>query len=255
MKLVSWNVNGLRACLKKGFLESFQALDADVFCLQETKLQAGQAELDLPGYEQYWNYAEKKGYSGTAVFTRRPPLAVTYDIGDSAHVGEGRSITLEFPDCYVVTVYTPNSQDGLARLPYRMEWEDAFRAYLLGLDEKKPVIVCGDLNVAHQEIDLKNPGPNRGNAGFSDEERGKFTELLQAGFTDTFRYRNPDLTGAYSWWSYRFHAREKNAGWRIDYFLVSDRLRESVAAAPIYQEIYGSDHCPVGLELDMEVSA
>ena len=231
MKLVSWNVNGLRACLKKGFLDSFQALDADVFCLQETKLQAGQAELDLPGYEQFWNYADKKGYSGTALFTRRPPLSVTYDIGDSAHVGEGRSITLELPECYVVTVYTPNAQDGLARLPYRMEWEDAFRSYLLGLDEKKPVIVCGDLNVAHQEIDLKNPGPNRGNAGFSDEERAKFSQLLDSGFVDTFRLLYPDRTGAYSWWSYRFHAREKNAGWRIDYFLVSQRLAGQVAAA------------------------
>ena len=249
MKLVSWNVNGLRACLKKGFLESFQALDADVFCLQETKLQPGQVELDLPGYAQYWNSAEKKGYSGTAVFTRREPLAVTYDIGDADHVGEGRSITLEFPDCYVVTVYTPNAQEGLARLPYRMAWEDAFRAYLRELDGKKPVIVCGDLNVAHEEIDLKNPKTNRGNAGFSDEERAKFGELLAAGFTDTFRWLYPDRTGAYSWWSYRFHARENNAGWRIDYFLVSDRLRERIAAAEIHADIYGSDHCPVSLTL------
>ena len=249
MKLISWNVNGLRACLKKGFLESFQSLDADVFCLQETKLQPGQVELDLPGYAQYWNSAEKKGYSGTAVFTRREPLAVTYDIGDADHVGEGRSITLEFPDCYVVTVYTPNAQEGLARLPYRMAWEDAFRAYLRELDGKKPVIVCGDLNVAHEEIDLKNPKTNRGNAGFSDEERAKFGELLAAGFTDTFRWLYPDRTGAYSWWSYRFHARENNAGWRIDYFLVSDRLRERIAAAEIHADIYGSDHCPVSLTL------
>ena len=249
MKLVSWNVNGLRACLKKGFLESFQSLDADVFCLQETKLQPGQVELDLPGYAQYWNSAEKKGYSGTAVFTRREPLAVTYDIGDADHVGGGRSITLEFPDCYVVTVYTPNAQEGLARLPYRMAWEDAFRAYLRELDGKKPVIVCGDLNVAHEEIDLKNPKTNRGNAGFSDEERAKFGELLAAGFTDTFRWLYPDRTGAYSWWSYRFHARENNAGWRIDYFLVSDRLRERIAAAEIHADIYGSDHCPVSLTL------
>ena len=249
MKLVSWNVNGLRACLKKGFLESFQSLDADMFCLQETKLQPGQVELDLPGYAQYWNSAEKKGYSGTAVFTRREPLAVTYDIGDADHVGEGRSITLEFPDCYVVTVYTPNAQEGLARLPYRMAWEDAFRAYLRELDGRKPVIVCGDLNVAHEEIDLKNPKTNRGNAGFSDEERAKFGELLAAGFTDTFRWLYPDRTGAYSWWSYRFHARENNAGWRIDYFLVSDRLRERIAAAEIHADIYGSDHCPVSLTL------
>lgn len=249
MKLVSWNVNGLRACLKKGFLDSFQILDSDVFCLQETKLQPGQVELDLPGYAQYWNSAEKKGYSGTAVFTRREPMAVTYDIGDPDHVGEGRSITLEFPDCYVVTVYTPNAQEGLARLPYRMEWEDAFRAYLRELDGKKPVIVCGDLNVAHEEIDLKNPRTNRGNAGFSDEERAKFGELLAAGFTDTFRWLYPDRTGAYSWWSYRFHARENNAGWRIDYFLVSDRLRERIAAADIHADVYGSDHCPVSLTL------
>lgn len=248
-KLISWNVNGLRACVGKGFLDYFKEADADVFCLQETKLQPGQVELDLPGYAQYWNSAEKKGYSGTAVFTRREPLAVTYDIGDADHVGEGRSITLEFPDCYVVTVYTPNAQEGLARLPYRMAWEDAFRAYLRELDGKKPVIVCGDLNVAHEEIDLKNPKTNRGNAGFSDEERAKFGELLAAGFTDTFRWLYPDRTGAYSWWSYRFHARENNAGWRIDYFLVSDRLRERIAAAEIHADIYGSDHCPVSLTL------
>ena len=252
MKLISWNVNGIRACLQKGFEDAFHTLNADFFCLQETKAQPLQVELDLPGYRQYWYSAEKKGYSGTAIFTRHEPLAVTYGVGVEELDHEGRLITLEYPNCFIATCYTP---DGLKRLDHRMAWDDAFRAYLVSLDRQKPVIVCGDLNVAHQEIDLKNPGPNRGNAGFSDEERGKFTELLQAGFTDTFRYRNPDLTGAYSWWSYRFHAREKNAGWRIDYFLVSDRLRESVAAAPIYQEIYGSDHCPVGLELDMEVSA
>ncbi|WP_130848073.1 exodeoxyribonuclease III [Intestinimonas timonensis] len=249
MKFISWNVNGLRACVQKGFYDYFQASDADVFCLQETKMQPGQAEIETPGYLQFWNSAEKKGYSGTAVFTRKEPLEVTYDIGDPAHVGEGRAITLEFPELYLVTVYTPNSKDGLARLPYRMEWEDAFRAYLKGLDEKKPVVVCGDLNVAHEEIDLKNPKTNRGNAGFSDEERAKMTELLAAGFTDTFRYLNPDLTGAYSWWSYRFKAREKNAGWRIDYFLVSDRLRERIEAAEIHSDILGSDHCPVSLTL------
>ena len=249
MKFISWNVNGLRACMKKGFLESFAALDADVFCLQETKLQPGQLELDLPGYRQYWNSAEKKGYSGTAVFSRVEPLDVTYDINDSGHVGEGRSITLEFEDFYLVTVYTPNAQRGLLRLDYRMAWEDAFRVYLRDLDGKKPVVVCGDLNVAHREIDLKNPGPNRGNAGFSDQERAKFGQLLEAGFTDTFRYLYPDRTGAYSWWSYQFHARENNAGWRIDYFLTSDRLRERIAAAEIYPDIPGSDHCPVGLEL------
>ena len=249
MKFVSWNVNGLRACLKKGFLESFQALDADVFCLQETKMQPGQAELDLPGYQEFWNSAEKKGYSGTAVFTRVPPLSVSYDIGDDAHVGEGRSITLEFEDFYLVTVYTPNAQDGLARIDYRMDWEDAFRAYLLSLDAKKPVVVCGDLNVAHQEIDLKNPKPNRGNPGFSDQEREKFSQLLASGFTDTFRWRYPDLAGAYSWWSYRFHARENNAGWRIDYFLSSDRLRDRITDAAIHADIYGSGHCPVSLTL------
>lgn len=250
MKFVSWNVNGLRACLQKGFSDSFSALDADIFCLQETKLQPDQVVLDLPGYRQYWNSAEKKGYSGTAVFTRIPPLSVFYDIGDPAHVGEGRSITLEFPDFYLVNVYTPNAQDGLKRLPYRMSWEDAFRSYLLSLDAKKPVVICGDLNVAHGEIDLKNPKSNRGNAGFSDEERSKFSQLLAAGFTDTFRYLYPDLAGAYSWWSYRFHARENNAGWRIDYFLVSDRLRSSIISAIIHKDIFGSDHCPVSLELD-----
>lgn len=249
MKFVSWNVNGLRACIGKGFQSFFMAADADVFCLQETKMQEGQAEVDLPGYRQLWNSAVKKGYSGTAVFTRWAPLSVTYDIGDAAHVGEGRSITLEFEDLYLVTVYTPNAQDGLARLPYRLAWEDAFRGYLCGLDQKKPVVVCGDLNVAHQAIDLKNPGPNRGHAGYSDEERGRLTDLLAAGFTDTFRYLNPQLTGAYSWWSYRFKAREKNAGWRIDYFLVSDRLRDRIEAAGIHSDVMGSDHCPVSLTL------
>jgi len=250
MKFVSWNVNGLRACLGKGFMDAFAALDADAFCLQETKMQPGQAELALPGhYREFWNSAEKKGYSGTAIFTRVEPLSVAYDIGDDAHVGEGRSITLEFEDYYLVTVYTPNAQDGLKRLDYRMAWEDAFRAYLLSLDEKKPVVVCGDLNVAHQEIDLKNPKSNRMNPGFSDQERAKFGELLAAGFTDTFRYLNPDLAGAYSWWSYRFHARENNAGWRIDYFLVSDRLRERIEGAAIHADVFGSDHCPVSLIL------
>ena len=249
MKFVSWNVNGLRACLGKGFLDSFATLDADVVCLQETKMQPGQAQVDLPGYQEFWNSAEKKGYSGTAVFTRVPPLSVSYDIGDDRHVGEGRSITLEFEDFYLVTVYTPNAQDGLKRLDYRMDWEDAFRDYLLSLDQHKPVVVCGDLNVAHQEIDLKNPKSNRQNPGFSDQEREKFTRLLSAGFTDTFRYLNPDLEGAYSWWSYRFHARENNAGWRIDYFLVSDRLRERILNARIHSDIFGSDHCPVSLEL------
>lgn len=249
MKFVSWNVNGLRACLSKGFLESFALLDADAFCLQETKMQLGQVELDLPGYQQFWNSAEKKGYSGTAIFTRIPPLSVNYDIDNEAHVGEGRSITLEFEDFYLVTVYTPNAQDGLKRLDYRMAWEDAFRDYLLSLDAKKPVLVCGDLNVAHQEIDLKNPKSNHMNPGFSDQEREKFSQLLAAGFTDTFRYLNPGLTGAYSWWSYRFHARENNAGWRIDYFLVSDRLRERITGAAIHADVFDSDHCPVSLTL------
>ena len=249
MKFVSWNVNGLRACLNKGFLDYFREADGDVFCLQETKIQPGQAELDLPGYEQYWNSAEKKGYSGTAVFSRVQPLSVSYDIGDPAHVGEGRSITLEFPDLYLVTCYTPNAQEGLARIDYRMAWEDAFRAYLKRLDADKPVVVCGDLNVAHEEIDLKNPRTNRGNAGFSDQERGKMTELLAAGFTDTFRYFHPDLAGAYTWWSYRFRAREKNAGWRIDYFLTSNRLQDRLVSSEIRSDIFGSDHCPVELVL------
>ncbi len=251
MKFVSWNVNGLRACLDKGFLEAFAALDADVFCLQETKMQPGQAEIDLPGYRQFWNSAEKKGYSGTAVFTRKEPLSVSYDIGHPGHVGEGRAITLEFEDLYLVTVYTPNSQDGLKRLDYRMEWEDAFRDYLLGLDAKKPVVVCGDLNVAHTEIDLKNPKTNRRNAGFTDEERAKLTRLLESGFTDSFRHLHPGLEGAYSWWSYRFKAREKNAGWRIDYFLTSDRLAPAIQEAAIHSDIFGSDHCPVSLVLDL----
>lgn len=249
MKFVSWNVNGLRACLKKDFIASFSALNADAFCLQETKMQPEQAELELPGYQMFWNSAEKKGYSGTAIFTRIPPLSVSYDIGDDNHVGEGRSITLEFKDYYLVTVYTPNAQDGLRRLDYRMAWEDAFRSYLLELDAKKPVIICGDLNVAHEEIDLKNPKSNRENPGFSDAEREKFSRLLAAGFTDTFRFLHPDLTGAYSWWSYRFHARENNAGWRIDYFLTSDRLREYILDACIHSDIFGSDHCPVSLTL------
>ena len=249
-KLISWNVNGLRACLNKGFLESFADLDADVFCLQEIKLQEGQVDLDLPaGYHDYWNYAEKKGYSGTAVFTRIEPLGVSRGIGIPAHDGEGRVLTLEFAEFFLVNVYTPNSQDGLRRLDYRMDWDDAFRAYVSGLDQEKPVIICGDLNVAHQEIDLKNPKTNRKNAGFTDEEREKFGTLLETGFTDSFRSLYPDRAGAYSWWSYRGGARERNAGWRIDYFLVSNRLRDKIAAAEIYPDIWGSDHCPVGLDL------
>ena len=249
MKLISWNVNGLRAAVGKGFLEYFKEMDADIFSLQETKLQAGQIDLDTEGYHQYWNYAEKKGYSGVAVFTKKEPLSVTYGIGVEEHDHEGRVITLEFADFYHVTVYTPNSQQENARLDYRMEWEDAFRAYLKKLDEKKPVIVCGDLNVAHTEIDLKNPKTNRRSAGFTDEERGKFTELLEAGFVDTFRHFYPDRTGAYSWWSYMFHARENNAGWRIDYFIVSDALQPRLEGAAIHPEIMGSDHCPVEVEL------
>ena len=249
MKFISWNVNGLRACVGKGFLEFFQQVDADFFCLQETKLQAGQIELDLPGYHQYWNCAEKKGYSGTAIFSKVEPLQVTYGLPQEEHNHEGRVITLELEQFYLVTVYTPNSQDQLARLEYRMQWEEDFRAYLQALDERKPVIVCGDLNVAHQEIDLKNPKTNRLNAGFTDEERAKMTALLQAGFTDSFRYFYPDVTGVYSWWSYRFKAREKNAGWRIDYFLVSDRLQSQLQGAKIWTEVLGSDHCPVELIL------
>ncbi len=249
MKLVSWNVNGLRAVCGKGFADVFASLDADIFCLQETKLQEGQIDLSFPGYESYWNYAEKKGYSGTAVFTKHTPLSVSLGIGIPEHDREGRVITLEYPDYYLITVYTPNSQNELARLPYRMEWEDAFLAYLKGLEKTKPVIFCGDLNVAHKEIDLKNPKTNRRNAGFTDEERAKFTALLDAGFTDTFRYFYPDAEGIYSWWSYRFRAREKNAGWRIDYFVVSDVLKDRLADAKIHTEITGSDHCPVELDL------
>ena len=253
MKLISWNVNGLRACLQKGFGDFFEQADADFFCLQETKLQPGQVALSLPGYEQYWNCAEKKGYSGTAIFTKRTPLSVTYGVGVEELDHEGRMITLEYDRFYVVTCYTPNAQDGLKRIDHRMKWEDAFREKLRELDAGKPVMICGDLNVAHNEIDLKHPGPNRGNAGFSDEERGKFSELLAAGFTDSFRYFYPDLKDAYSWWSYRFHARDNNAGWRIDYFLVSDRLRPALADARIRSDIFGSDHCPVELELKEEL--
>ena len=252
MKLISWNVNGLRACMGKGFPEFVEQAAPDVLCLQETKLQSGQLALELPGYRQYWNYAEKKGYSGTAIFSRREPLAVTYGLGLEEHDHEGRVITLEFEDFFLVTVYTPNAQEKLARIDYRLQWERAFREFLTGLDARKPVVVCGDMNVAHQEIDLKNPGPNRGNAGFSDQEREAFGQLLEAGFTDTFRLLHPDATGAYSWWSYRFHAREKNAGWRIDYFLVSRRLETRVKQADILAEVQGSDHCPVLLELDNE---
>lgn len=253
MKLISWNVNGLRACVGKGFLDFFHQSGADVFCLQETKLQPGQIELDLPGYEQYWNSAVKKGYSGTAVFTRVPPLSVSYGIGSSAHDDEGRAITVEFPDFYLVTCYTPNAQRGLTRLDFRMAWEDELRAYLKGLEGKKPVVLCGDLNVAHQEIDLKNPGPNRGNAGFSDEERAKMTQLLESGFVDTYRYFYPDTTGAYTWWSYMYHARENNAGWRIDYFIVSDALKDRLVDSKIHADVMGSDHCPVELELNAQV--
>lgn len=251
MKFISWNVNGLRACLNKGFMDFFNESDADAFCLQETKLQQGQVDLDLPGYYQYWNYAQKKGYSGTAVFTKKEPLSVRYDIDAPEHVGEGRCITLEYETYFLVTVYTPNSKRELERLEYRMTWEDAFRAYLLKLNEEKPVIVCGDMNVAHQEIDLKNPKSNRRNAGFTDEERGKMTDLLAAGFTDSFRLLYPDMTGAYTWWSYMFHAREKNAGWRIDYFLVSNTLKENVKESKIHADVLGSDHCPVEVVLDL----
>lgn len=251
MKFISWNVNGLRACVTKGFQAYFDNVQADGFCLQETKLQEGQIQLDLPGYQQYWNYAQKKGYSGTAIFVKTPPLSVTYGVGVEELDTEGRLITLEYPEFYLVTCYTPNAQQGLARIDHRLKWDEAFRNYLCSLDQKKPVIVCGDLNVAHQEIDLKNPTSNRGNAGFSDEERDSFSKLLEAGFTDTFRLLNPDATGVYSWWSYRFNARKNNAGWRIDYFLVSNRLADKIVATPIYTEVFGSDHCPVGLELDI----
>jgi len=250
MKLISWNVNGLRAVMGKGFLDTFNALDADIFCLQEIKLQAGQLDLDLPGYRQYWNYAEKKGYSGTAVFCRQTPLSVSYGIGVEEFDHEGRVISLEFPDLYLITVYTPNSQEGLTRLPWRLSWEDAFLAYLQSLDAKKPVIFCGDLNVAHTEMDIKNPKSNLRSSGFTQEERDKMTALLSAGFVDTFRYFHPETRDAYSWWSYRFHAREKNVGWRIDYFIVSEKLVPRLRGAAILSEIYGSDHCPVELELD-----
>lgn len=250
-KFISWNVNGLRACLNKGFLDFFREADADIFCIQESKLQQGQVSLELPGYHQYWNYAEKKGYSGTAIFTKEEPLGASCGIGIAEHDCEGRVITLEFDNYYMVTVYTPNSQDELKRLSYRMEWEDAFLAYLKSLEEKKPVIFCGDLNVAHQEIDLKNPKTNRNNAGFTDEEKEKFTRLTKAGFIDTFRHFYPDLEGAYSWWSYRFHARERNTGWRIDYFLTSASLEGVLTDALIYKDIQGSDHCPVGLIINI----
>ena len=249
MRFISWNVNGLRACCEKGFRESFRALDADFFCLQETKMQAGQLDLEFDGYRSYWNYAEKKGYSGTAIFTRHEPLSVSYGMGIEEHDHEGRVITLEMPDFYLVNVYTPNSQDELARLDYRMRWDDDFRSYLLGLEKSKPVAVCGDMNVAHKEIDLKNPATNRRNAGFTDEERGKFSELLDSGFTDTFRYFYPEAEGVYSWWSYRFRSRERNTGWRIDYFLVSEGLKDRLAGASIHNGILGSDHCPVEMDL------
>ena len=251
MKLISWNVNGLRACVQKGFLDIFKELNADMFCIQESKLQEGQISLELEGYHQYWNYAIKKGYSGTAIFTRREPMSVAYGIGIEEHDQEDRVITLEFAEFYLVTVYTPNSQSELARLDYRMRWEDAFLSYLKGLEEKKPIVFCGDLNVAHKEIDLKNPKTNRKNAGFTDEERGKFSTLLGQGFIDTYRYFYPDQEGIYSWWSYRFQARKKNAGWRIDYFCVSESLKEKLVDAKIHTEIMGSDHCPVELDIDL----
>lgn len=251
MKLISWNVNGIRACLQKGFLDFFFESDADFFCIQESKLSEGQLQLELPGYHQYWNYAQKKGYSGTAIFTRHEPLSVRYGIGIEEHDREGRVITLEYPTFYMVTCYTPNSQNELLRLPYRMIWEDAFQNYIAGLDSVKPVIICGDLNVAHKEIDLKNPKTNRKNAGFTDEEREKMTQFLDRGFLDTFRYFYPDQTDIYSWWSYRFHAREKNSGWRIDYFLCSKCLEAKLTGAEIHTEIFGSDHCPVELNISL----
>lgn len=253
LRLISWNVNGLRACMQKGFLDCFQQMDADFFCLQETKLQPGQLALELPGYFQFWNSAEKKGYSGTAIFAKHAPHSVSYGVGVEDLDREGRLITLEYAHFYLVDCYTPNAQEGLKRIAHRLQWDAAYREHLSRLAQQKPVIACGDFNVAHQEIDLKNPGPNRGNAGFSDEERQSFSALLAAGFTDTFRHLNPDRSGAYSWWSYRFNARKNNAGWRIDYFLVSDCLRDKLTDAPIYAEILGSDHCPVGLELNWEV--
>lgn len=251
MRFISWNVNGLRACVGKNFLEYFNEADADIFCVQETKMQEGQLTLDTKGYSQYWNYAEKKGYSGTAVFTKKEPLSVNYGIGVEEHDHEGRVITLEFDNYYFITVYVPNSQDGLKRLDYRMRWEDDFLSYIKELDKKKPVIYCGDLNVAHEEIDLKNPSTNHMNAGFSDEERGKFSDVLAAGFVDSFRFLYPDTVGAYSWWSYRMKARERNAGWRIDYFVVSEKLRSAIKDAKIHSEVMGSDHCPVELEIDL----
>ena len=251
MKFISWNVNGLRACIGKGWQDFFNETDADFFCLQETKLQEGQISLDLPGYAQYWNYAEKKGYSGTAIFAKHAPLSVRYGVGVPELDTEGRLITLEYPEFFLITCYTPNAQQGLARIDHRLKWDEAFRNYLMELDKRKPIIACGDLNVAHQEIDLKNPSSNRGNAGFSDEERESFTKLLSCGFTDTFRHLYPDATGMYSWWSYRFNARKNNAGWRIDYFLVSDRIADKITATPIHAQVLGSDHCPVELELDL----
>ena len=251
MKLISWNVNGLRACVQKGFIDFFNEIDADIFCIQESKLQEGQIELELPGYHQYWNYAVKKGYSGTAIFTKEEPVSVSYGIGIEEHDQEGRVITLEFGNYYVVTVYTPNSQNELARLDYRMTWEDEFLKYLKGLEETKPVIFCGDLNVAHKEIDLKNPKTNRKNAGFTDEEREKFTQIVDSGFIDTYRYFYPDTEEVYSWWSYRFRAREKNAGWRIDYFCVSEGLKDKLVDAKIHTEVFGSDHCPVELDIEL----
>ena len=251
MKFISWNVNGLRACVTKGFEDFFRDVDADFFCLQETKLQAGQIQLEPEGYQSFWNYAEKKGYSGTAIFTKHLPMSVVYGVGVPELDTEGRMITLEYPGFYLVTCYTPNAQDKLARIDHRLKWDDAFRQKLQELDRIKPVIACGDLNVAHNEIDLKNPSSNRGNAGFSDEERESFGKLLAAGFTDSFRFRNPDATGMYSWWSYRFNARKNNAGWRIDYFIVSDRIRDRITATPIHADVFGSDHCPVGLTIDL----
>lgn len=249
MKFISWNVNGLRACVQKGFVDFFNEIDADIFCIQESKLQEGQIDLPTEGWHQYWNYAEKKGYSGTAIFTKTEPISVVYGMGIEEHDKEGRVITLEFEDFYVVTCYTPNSKRELERLDYRMQWEDDFKAYLKGLEKKKPVIMCGDLNVAHEEIDIKNPATNHNNAGFTDQERQKMTDLLADGFVDSYRYFYPDTTGVYSWWSYRFHAREKNAGWRLDYFIVSDSLKDRLQGAVIHTEVMGSDHCPVELEL------
>lgn len=251
MRFISWNVNGLRACMNKGFPDFFNHVEADAFCLQETKLQGGQIDLNLPGYHQFWNYAEKKGYSGTAIFTKQEPISVKYGIGAAELDNEGRVITAEFDNCFLVTCYTPNAQRGLARIDHRMRWDEAFRSFLRELDKQKPVIICGDLNVAHKEIDLKNPSSNRGSAGFSDEERESFQKLLDCGFTDSFRRLNPDAVGAYTWWSYMFNARANNAGWRIDYFLVSDRVADKIQAAPIYADVLGSDHCPVGLEITL----